>query len=126
MSLIQNKTTMKTTNLIKAFVTLLVISAFISGTCYAGKTSVQPAKDVHALIQQSVKYPPVALKESIEGSVEVLFTINDEGKIVVEKIKSNDKRITENINEQLSKICCKEILGTYNQHYRIVLEFKLA
>ncbi len=117
---------MKTTNLIKAFVTLLVICAFISGTSYAGKTSVQPAKDVHALIKESVKYPPVALNESIEGSVEVLFTINDEGKIIVEKIKSNDKRITENVTEQLSKICCKEILGTYNQHYRIVLEFKLA
>jgi hypothetical protein len=104
----------------------MIIGAFTTGTCMAGKTSVQPAKDVHVLISESIKYPPVALKESIEGTVEVLFTINDEGKIVVEKIKSNDKRITENVSEQLSKICCKEILGTYNQHYRIILEFKLA
>jgi hypothetical protein len=117
---------MRTTNLIKAFGTFLVIGVFMTGTCMAGKTSVQPAKDVHALIKESVKYPPVALKESIEGSVEVIFTINDEGKIVVEKINSNDKRITENVKEQLAKICCKEILGTYNQHYRVILEFKLA
>ncbi|MEI6454739.1 MAG: hypothetical protein WCO93_00495 [bacterium] len=117
---------MRTTNLIKAVVTFLIIGACMTGTCMAGKTSVQPAKDVHAIIKESVKYPPLALKESIEGTVEVIFTINDEGKIVVEKIKANDKRITENITEQLSKICCKEILGTYNQHYRVILEFKLT
>jgi outer membrane biosynthesis protein TonB len=117
---------MKTMNFIKALVAFIFVGTLMIGTSIAAKTSVAPAKDVHAIITETVKYPPLALKESIEGTVEVLFTVNDEGKILIEKIKSNDKRITDDITEQLSKICCKEILGTYNQHYKVLLEFKIV
>jgi|GEM_PF-1149097 len=117
---------MKTMNLIKAMAAFIVIGAIMVGTCYAGKASVAPEKEVRTIIQKSVTYPEQALKESIEASVEVIFTISDDGKILVEKIKSNDKRIADNITEQLSKICCKEILGTYNQHYKVLLDFKIG
>jgi len=113
-------------NVIKVLVTLIVIGFISSGTVFAGKTAIPPAKDIRAVIQETLKYPATAIKDSFEGDVEIIFTVNEEGKIQVEKVGTKDTTMATAIKEQLAQVCCKDILGTYNQHFKVVISFKLV
>ena len=77
------------------------------------------------MITKNLKYPKHALENSYTGSVEVLFKINDEGKIVVKTMSTENEEIAKSVTAQLENICCKDIKTPFNQYYRVTISFKL-
>jgi outer membrane biosynthesis protein TonB len=100
---------------------------FLTGySSYAIKPALAPAEHIQKVIKETLKYPEQAIKSGYTGSVDVTFTISDDGKIIVKKLSTDDKEIAANVKEQLSNICCKDIKSPYNQHYKVTITFKLV
>jgi hypothetical protein len=116
---------MKTTKIIRLFsiVSMLVIFAAISA--YAGKPALTPAQHIQKVIKESITYPEQAVKECCTGSVDVYFTVSDDGKIQIDRLAGDTEGLEKMVKEQLSTICCKGIKTPYNEHYKITISFKL-
>jgi hypothetical protein len=98
----------------------------ISGNASYGVNPGPSSSDlIHKMIKESIKYPEQAYKKGCTGSVDVLFSINKEGKIDIDKLSTGDKEIAEGVKKQLSAVCCKGIKTPYDQHYWVTIRFKL-
>lgn len=116
---------MKTANFIRIFfVTLLVI--LIAGiSSYAFEPAAAPAIQIQKLIKDNIKYPEQAVKNCCTGSVDVLFSIDAEGKIKIEKTFAENAHVEKMVKDQLASVCCKAIKVPFNEHYKIRITFKL-
>ena len=117
---------MKAVNLIRGiFIIMMLI--FISGiSAYATKPAVAAATHLQKVLKENVRYPEQAVKKCCTGSVDVIFTLDEEGKIKVEKTFAENAEIEKMVKEQLSSICCKGIETPFNQHYKVRITFKLV
>ncbi|MCX6280087.1 MAG: energy transducer TonB [Bacteroidetes bacterium] len=116
---------MKASKIIRLFsiVTMFVLVAGISAS--AASPVLTPADNVYKIIKESIKYPDQAVRESYTGTVDVIFTVDDDGKINVENTLSDSPDIEKIVKEQLSTICCKGVKTPFNEHYKITISFKL-
>ncbi len=53
-----------------------------------------------AFAKRKIKYPQSAIKDSIQGSVVLLFTIDKKGKVI-------DKKIVQSVRNDLDNVCLK-------------------
>ena len=91
-----------------------------------GAYAVKPAvQNIREKMTESVKYPDFSFKTGY-GEVEIQFTLTPEGKIEIKKIKSTDAKLSEYVQEQVSKICCADVISPYQQHYKIKFRFRLV
>ena len=116
---------MKTVNFICAgFIIVMVIC--ISGiSSYAAEPAITPAQHIQKVIHDGITYPEQAVKNSCTGKVDVIFTVDEEGKIKIEKTIAENEHVEKMVKDQLSAICCKGIKAPFNEHYRITITFKL-
>jgi hypothetical protein len=116
---------MKTLKFIPALLIATMFILFTGFSSYAIKPAIAPAEHIQKVISESLKYPQQALRNANTGSVDVLFTINDDGQLVIKKMSTDNKEIAEDVRVQLSKICCKDIKTPFNQYYKVTISFKL-
>ena len=102
---------------------MLILST--TGT-FAGKTAKPPVKDIRSTIQESIKFPDLSYRDCYTGTVDVIFTVTDDGKIDIKKIDSDNTRIINEVKEQLSKISCGDLKCPPYQRYSIQITFKLV
>ncbi|MEI7661560.1 MAG: hypothetical protein WCK34_05165 [Bacteroidota bacterium] len=117
---------MKTFKVIPTLIFAMMFLLFSGLSAYAIKPALAPAQHIQKIISETIKYPAQALKNASTGSVDVLFTINDEGQLVVKKISTDNRMIAEDVKAQLSKACFKDVNIPYNQFFRINITFKLV
>jgi outer membrane biosynthesis protein TonB len=77
------------------------------------------------VIKENLKYPEKAVRNCCTGSVNVIFTIDEEGKIDIKNTFSDNPDVERIVREQLESICCKGIKTAYNEHFRITITFKI-
>jgi hypothetical protein len=120
---------MKTINLIRVFALIMIFVSAASMTSYAKKPVTTNAPSTVATIQNTLsgalKFPADCNKSDFEGTVDVIFLIED-GKMVIEKATSDNKELAKYVKEELCKICCKHIKSLTNQHYEVKLNFQLV
>ncbi len=120
---------MKTINLIRVFALIIVIVSAASFTSYAKKPVTTNAPSTVATIQNTLanalKFPENCIKSDYEGTVDVIFLIED-GKMVITQATSDNKDLEKYVKEELGKICCKHIKSLTNQHYEVKLNFMLV
>lgn len=92
---------------------------------FAGKPVISSSDKVQKIIKESIKYPDQAIKSCCQGSVDVIFTLREDGKINILKTFSTNEDIEKLVREQLSTVCCKGVKTPYNEHYKITISFKL-
>ncbi len=117
---------MKTSKLIPAMLMATLFFLFTGFSSYAIKPALAPAEHIQNVIKETVKYPQQALKSGTMGSVDVLFTITDEGQLIIKKLSGDNKSISEDVKQQLSKVYCKDVKFPYNQYFKINIRFKLV
>jgi hypothetical protein len=119
---------MKAINLIRVFALILVIVSAAAFTSYAKKpnTVLAPttAATIHSTLESCLKFPDKGLKSDYEGTVDLVFLIED-GKMVIEKLTSDNKELATYVKEELCKMNCKHIRSLTNQHYAVRLNFSL-
>lgn len=104
---------------ILSLVTLILLVGFSS--VFAGK----PASESIYERFKSIPYPEQAVKHSIEGTVDVIFILNDDGEVVIKSISSSNSELKELVKKQLEEINCSGIQCRYNEHFKVRFDFKL-
>jgi len=121
-----NFTTMKATKIISLFSIVTMFVLFTGISAIAASPSLTAADNVQKIIKESIKYTEQAVRESYTGTVEIFFTVDEDGKINIEKTFADNAEIEKMVKEQLATICCKGVKTPYNEHYKITISFKLV
>ena len=99
---------------------------FLTGfSSRANTPSMAPALYIQEVIKENLKYPEKAIKNSYSGSVDVIFTIDEDGKINIKNTFADNPDIEKILKEQLSAVCCKGIKTSYDELYKVRITFKI-
>jgi len=116
---------MKAIKLIPNLFLILMVICLSGMSAYAVEPSVPPAQHLQQVIKDGLKYPEHAVRSCCTGSVDVIFSVDENGKIIIEKTSADNANIEKIVKEQLAAICCKGVkIATY-EHYSITITFKL-
>jgi hypothetical protein len=119
---------MKAINLFRVFVLITVILSAAALSSFAKKpvttTAPTTAASINTTLSKCLKFPDNVNKSDYEGTVDVIFLIED-GKMIVKKAYSSNSELADYVREQLGKVCCKHIRSLTNQHYAVRLTFTL-
>ena len=116
---------MKTVKSFQTFVIILMLILISGISSYAGKTAIASAVHIRKVLKESVKYPEQAVKKCCTGSVDVIFTVDDAGKIQIKKTFAENPELEKMVKEQLSSINCKGIESPSTQQFRVTIAFRL-
>jgi hypothetical protein len=116
---------MKTLKVFGIIAVSAVVMLFTAFGTYAGKPAMTPAQHVQKIIKETIKYPEQAVKNCCQGSVDVTFTVDEDGKIIIKDTFSTNPEIEKYVKEQLATICCKGVKTPFNEHYKVTISFKL-
>jgi len=107
-----------------AALTLLFITVSVISSYAIEPVKISPVKDVRSVIAANIKFPNATLRKDYQGSVDVLFKIEN-GKIIVRNASSVNSDLAKYVKDQLSKIYDKTIVSPMNQYYSLRFTFKL-
>jgi hypothetical protein len=116
---------MKTVKVIRTLSIILMVICISVVTSFAGKPEMAPALHIQKVIQENVKYTEDAVKNSSTGFVNVIFAIDESGKIDIKRMSTDNKEIADTVKAQLSKINYKDAKAPFYQLYKITISFKL-
>lgn len=115
---------MKTLKLILSFAFILAISGF----AFAGQKDVNPqevSSNVKKELTKIVKYPAAASEENIEGSVELIFSVDANGKLIILQSNSESVVLKNYVNNTLANLDITHLQLDPSTTYKIVFTFKL-
>lgn len=119
---------MKAINFIRVFALIVIIVSAATLTSFAKKpvTTNAPttAATIHTTLENCLKFPANVNKSDFEGTVDVIFMIED-GKMIIKKATSDNQELADYVKTELCKVCCKHIRSLTNQHYAVRLNFTL-
>ena len=75
--------------------------------------------------QGRFSYLEQAYKQAIQGDVIVIFSVSDEGKIIIKDIRSTDAELGKYIREVMSTVQCPELNNASIYDFKIIFHFKL-
>ena len=120
-----NNKAMKTTRIIPTLLLSLVFIFLTGFTSRVVNPLVSSADYIHEVIKENLKYPEAAIKNSYTGKVDVIFTIDKDGKINIKNTFADNPEIEKVVKEGLAAVCCKGIKTPYNEHYKITITFRI-
>ena len=112
---------MKTLN-IKSFI---VIISLVSVSIFSMARGLEQVQDTKQIITEKIAYPEFAIEKQIEGTVEVFFIIDSDGKIVIDQISSENQELKDYVKLQIEKIKLTENLNDPKLRYSLKLNFDL-
>ena len=116
---------MKTVKLIRTLAIILMVICISGISSYASKPEMAPAINLQKVIKENITYPEHAIKNSSTGIVNVIFAIDESGKIDIKKMSTDNNEIADAVKSQLAKINYKDAKAPYYQLYKITISFKL-
>jgi hypothetical protein len=114
---------MKTIKVVRILVITLIIGFISTFATYASSPAAVAAKDIRQKIVKEVWSNNDEENFPSEGTVVVLFTVNDEGKIDIKKLESNNTEAEDFVTKKISGISCKDNVYPYHQFYRVKFQF---
>jgi hypothetical protein len=104
-----------------AILTIIVSGIFTVTTASAKGPALSAA--VRDNISKSVAFPENLIDNAVE-TVEVLFTISEDGTVKVKKATSADQELADYVTREISKINMNAVQDPNSKYYRIVLTFQ--
>jgi len=116
---------MKTKNILRFFLIMTVAGMFLSPAVFASTPASECATSIWQKFQGKVRYPESAYKQAIQGEVTVIFTVSDDGKIIVKDIRSTDSELGKYIRDVMSTVQCPELDNAGIYDFKVIFHFKL-
>ena len=116
---------MKKTKVFRIILISAISVLLLSFNSFASTPAEECAKKMWQKFQNDVKYPEFAQKLVLQGEVIVLYTISEEGRIVVRDIRSTDVELGKYVRETLSKISCPELKNASGYDFKVKFHFRL-
>ncbi len=108
------------------FTLIILVSVwFISGITFASTPASECLNTLNQKFQGRFSYPEQAYKQAIQGDVIVIFSVSDEGKIIIKDIRSTDAELGKYIREVMSTVQCPELNNASIYDFKIIFHFKL-
>jgi len=107
------------------FIFILIALLILGTQSYAGKTIKDTAATIREAIQQQVKHPGYIKVQDDLCCADVLFTVTEEGKLLIKRIITNNEALSSYVKEKFSEIKFFKLGSPLNQYYRIKLSFRL-
>lgn len=116
---------MKTNSIHRFFLIMSITGLFLSQHVHASTPASVCATTIWQKFQGKINYPEFAYKQSIQGDVTVIFTVSDDGKIIIKDIRSTDAELGKYIRNVMSTVQCPELddAGVYD--FKVIFHFKL-
>ena len=104
---------------------VILLAGFMSVlSVHASSPAAVSAKNIRQKFVNAVMNPSDNSTVPTKGEVEVLFTVMDDGKIDIKKIKSTNEDATKYVKEKVSDLTCSEFTHPYNQYYKVKFRFQ--
>lgn len=116
---------MKTKNILRFFLIMVVASLFLSPPVFASTPASECATTIWQKFQGKIRYPEFAYKRAIQGEVTVIFTVSENGNIIVKDIRSTDTELGRYIKEAISDVRCPELENANIYDFKVTFNFKL-
>lgn len=88
------------------------------------KVAVTHQKSIQEKLSESIQFPDDSYFKIPNGETAlVLFTLDDEGKVVVDKIDCNNEDMKESLRTQMNQVVCDNVIHPYKQQYQIRIKF---
>jgi len=113
---------MKTIKIITASTLILMMTAFSS---FAKDNETNQKSSLKKVLAKEVSYPSFAIETEKEGTVMVQFTVNEEGKVVIERMNYEDVTLGDYVRECLSKVVLDKKDPAIGNSHAIKFDFKL-
>lgn len=113
---------MKAIKIITAAALIIMMTAFSS---FAKDNKTNEKSSLKNILSKQVSYPEFAIETAKEGTVYVQFTVNNEGKLVIEQINFFDVTFGNYVKEQLSKIVIDSTDAAIGTTHAMKFDFKL-
>jgi hypothetical protein len=111
---------------LKNFIFILIALLILTGQSFAGKNMKDTASSIREVIKEQVKHPGFSTLMDNACCADIIFTVTKEGKLLVNRILSNNEALSNYLKEKLSKIRLNDYQSPVNHNYRIKLSFKLV
>jgi hypothetical protein len=109
----------------KSIIVTLIALLILAAPAWAGKVSTATAATIRETIKEQVKHPGFFKVRENLCCADVIFTITDDGKLIVKRIISDSEDLSDYVKKALSDIQFYKLKSPMNQHYRIKLSFRL-
>ena len=119
---------MKKLNISLILTALLITGAMANQALFARDTANKRPNDMkqlHRILNNAVTPPVFVLNDKEDGQkVNVTFMLNDDGKVLVEKVVAPSTRLEEYVKLKLSDLTVKNLIYQHNQEYQIKIRFQ--
>jgi hypothetical protein len=116
---------MKTNNIYRFFLIIVITWLFLSQPVLASTPPNECATTIWQKFQGKIRYPEFAYKQAIQGEVTVIFSVSDDGKIIIKDIRSTDTELGKYIRDVISTIQCPELDNAGIYDFKVIFHFKL-
>jgi hypothetical protein len=114
---------MKTINVTRIIVIGLIVGFISTFSSYAKSPAAMAAQKVQQKISDVVQNMEDPENTPTSGTVVIVFTFNDEGKIEIKKIDSNNDEAENFVVKKISNITYKNFVDPYHKLYKIKFRF---
>ena len=114
---------MKIRKVIRIIILALVIGSISIFSTYASGPAAVTAKNIREKIVNQVYNKDDMENLPPEGIVVVLFTVSDDGKIVIKKMESTNNEAEDFVTKKITSISAKDNVYPYHQLYRVKFQF---
>jgi hypothetical protein len=114
---------MKTIKIIRIITIALIVGFISTFTVNAASPAAVTAKNIRQKFAEVFQNPNDREDIPTTGTVVVIFKVNDEGKIEIKKLESNDNIASDFVSKKISGIPCKDYIYPYNQFYTVKFRF---
>jgi|WetSurMetagenome_2_1015567.scaffolds.fasta_scaffold102448_1 hypothetical protein len=116
---------MSAKNILRYFLILVSAGLLLSEPVFASTPASECASTIWQKFQGKIRYPEFAHKQAIQGEVVVLFTVSDDGKIIVKDIRATDTELGKYIRNLISTVFCPELDNAGIYDFKVIFHFKL-
>lgn len=113
---------MKAIKIITGAALIIMMTAFSS---FAKDNKTNQKNNLKKVLAKEVSYPQFAIETEKEGTVYVKFTVDTEGKIVIDQINYEDVTFGDYVKERLSKIIIDTNDPEIGSTHAVKFDFKL-
>jgi hypothetical protein len=116
---------METINIKRYTLILLFAMVFKSVIVAASTPASECANTLWQKFQEKISYPEFAYKQAIQGDVVVIFTVSNDGRIIVKDIRATDVELGKYVRKVISTLQAPELDNADIYDFKVIFHFKL-
>jgi hypothetical protein len=104
---------------------IALLTFFLTSNTSAALPASECATKIWKKFQSDIKYPEFAQKMALQGEVTIVFSISDEGGIIVKDVRATDSDLGNYIRSTVAGVKCPELKEAGAYEFKVKFHFRL-